>query len=105
MVGQDTTHPLAGLGDWLALLPPEPICLSPMQIRLLLRVVLPQPILDLAAVVALITYQQRHKQAAYRAHRLQRLLSALRQITAATVPRAGYLASTLALPRGPPVSL
>jgi hypothetical protein len=62
-----------------------------MQVRLLLRVVLPQPVFDRAAVLELITYQQRHKLAAYRSHRRRRLrqaLLALQPATPATIPRA-----------------
>jgi hypothetical protein len=50
--------------------------LSIAQVRLLLQVVLPQPVLDLPAVLDLIAYQQRHKYTAYRAHR-KRLLAQL----------------------------
>ena len=50
--------------------------LSVAQVRLLLQVVLPQPVLDLPAVLDLIAYQQRHKYAAYRSHR-KRLLAQL----------------------------
>ena len=50
--------------------------LSVAQLRLLLQVVLPQPVLDLPAVWELIAYQQRHKYAAYRSHR-KRLLAQL----------------------------
>jgi len=62
-----------------------------MQVRLLVRVVLPPPHFDRAAVLALIAYQQRHKLAAYRAHRRRRLRQALRALqpaTPATLPRA-----------------
>jgi hypothetical protein len=62
------------------LLPPQPVRLSPMQVRLLLRVVLPQPVLDRPAVLALIAYQQRHKRAAYHSHRRRRLRHALRAL-------------------------
>ena len=61
-----------------------------MQVRLLLRVVLPQPVFDRAAVLALIAYQQRRKLAAYRSHRRRRLrhaLLALQPATPATSPR------------------
>lgn len=61
-----------------------------MQVRLLLRVVLPQPVFDRAAVLAVIAYQQRHKLAAYRSHRRRRLrqaLLALQPGTPATSPR------------------
>jgi hypothetical protein len=50
--------------------------LSVAQVRLLLRVSLPQPVLDLPAALALIAYQQRHTYAAYRSHR-KRLLAQL----------------------------
>jgi hypothetical protein len=43
---------------------------------LLLQVALPQPVLDLPAVLALIAYQQRHNYAAYCSHR-KRLLAQL----------------------------
>ena len=39
--------------------------LSVAQVRLLLQAVLPQPVLDLPAVLELIAYQQRRKRAAY----------------------------------------
>src|SRR6266446_5280173 len=50
--------------------------LSVAQVRLLLQVILPQPVLDLPAVLELIAYQQRHKYAAYSSHR-KRLLAQL----------------------------
>jgi hypothetical protein len=43
---------------------------------MLLQAVLPQPVLDLPAVLDLIAYQQRHKHAAYASHR-KRLLAHL----------------------------
>jgi hypothetical protein len=76
-----------------------------MQIRLLLRVTLPQPVFDQAAALALINYQQRHKQAAYRSHRARRLLRAHRAFAPAPIPRPGRLASALARPRDDHVSL
>lgn len=88
-----------------------------MQVRLLLRVVLPQPVFDRAAVLELIAYQQRHKLAAYRSHRRRRLrqtLRALQPATPATIPRttlappratATSLSTTLALQVGGSVSL
>ena len=48
-----------------------------MQVRLLLRVVLPQPVFDRATVLDLIAYQQRRKLAAYRSHRRRRVRQAL----------------------------
>jgi hypothetical protein len=45
------------------------IPLSVTQMRLLLQVALPLPVLDIPAALALIAYQQRQKQAAYRSHR------------------------------------
>jgi hypothetical protein len=50
--------------------------LSIAQVRMLLQAVLPQPVLDLPAVLDLIAYQQRHKHAAYASHR-KRLLAHL----------------------------
>jgi hypothetical protein len=94
-----------GQDDWLLLLPPQPVCLSPMQIRLLLRVTLPQPAFDLTATLAVITYQQRHKRDAYVAHRARRLLRAHQTLTPPTIPRAGPLRATLALPLDGHVSL
>jgi len=88
-----------------------------MQVRQLLRVVLPQPAFDRAAVLELIAYQQRHKAAAYCSHRRRRLRQALRALqpaTLATIPRtrpalprapATALATTLALQEGGSVSL
>jgi hypothetical protein len=52
---------------------------SVAQVRLLLQAVLPQPVLDVPAVWALIAYQQRHKYAAYRSHR-KRLLAQLQAL-------------------------
>jgi len=50
--------------------------LSVAQVRLLLRVALPQPVLDVPAALALIAYQQRRNYAAYCSHR-KRLLAQL----------------------------
>ena len=66
-----------------------------MQIRLLLRVSLPQPVLDRNAVLELIRYQQRHKQAAYASHRWRRVLTALRPFLPATIPRVSCAAPVL----------
>jgi hypothetical protein len=58
-------------------LDPHPsLPLSVAQVRLLLKAVLPLPVLDLSAILDLIAYQQRHKYAAYRSHR-KRLLAQL----------------------------
>jgi hypothetical protein len=88
-----------------------------MQVRLLLRVVLPQPLFDRAAALALIAYQQRHKRAAYRSHRQRRLRQVLRALqpgTPATSPRWSLapsrpttvpLSTILALQHGRSVSL
>jgi hypothetical protein len=84
----ESTLPLRDLEDWLALLPPLSVCLSPMQVRLLLRVTLPQPLFDRPAAVVLIAYQQRHKLAAYLSHRTRRLRQALFALPA-TIPRPG----------------
>jgi hypothetical protein len=53
--------------------PRPPIGLSVAQVRRLLAAVLPQPLLEIAAVLQLIAYQQRRKRAAYRSHRKRRL--------------------------------
>ena len=56
----------------------EQIPLSVTQLRLLLQVALPLPVLDIPAALALMAYHQRHKLATYRAHRkrsLKRLLA------------------------------
>jgi hypothetical protein len=106
--GQDTTLPLLRLADYPALLPPQPVRLSPMQVRLLLRATLPQPVFDRAAALALIAYQQRRKLAAYLSHRQRRLCQALRTLqpaTPATIPRTARLRAALALPRDDLVSL
>lgn len=50
--------------------------LSVAQVRLLLQAVLPQPVLDLPAVLELIAYQQRRKRTAYQSHR-KRILARL----------------------------
>ena len=47
--------------------------LSLRQVRRLLAAALPLPTLDAAAVLALLTYQQQHKAAAYRSHRRRKL--------------------------------
>jgi hypothetical protein len=54
-------------------LPPVAVRVSLAEARLLLRALLPLPALDVAAVLALVAYQQRHKTAAYRSHRKRRL--------------------------------
>lgn len=57
-----------------------PLCrFSVAQVRLLLQVALPQPVLDLPTVMALIAYQQRHNYAAYCSHR-KRLLAQLHEL-------------------------
>ena len=64
----------APAADLAALLPPaRALRLSVAEVRLLLRALLPPPRLDLAAVVALLRYQRRHKLAAYWSHRKRRL--------------------------------
>jgi hypothetical protein len=71
-----TTHPLPTPSEVPSLDPHPFLPLSVAQVRLLLQVMLPQPILDLPAALDLIAYQQRHKHAAYRSHR-KRLLAQL----------------------------
>ena len=58
----------------------EQIPLSVTQIRLLLQVALPLPVLDIPAALTLIAYQQRQKFATYRSHRkrIMKRLMALR---------------------------
>jgi hypothetical protein len=70
-----------------------------MQIRLLLRATLPQPVLDLTATLDVINYQQRHKQRAYVAHRDRRLPRAHHALAPPTVPHSGDLSGILVLPR------
>ena len=65
--------PTATASQLAQLLPPAPLHLSLAQVRVLLRACLPLPALDVPHALALIHYQQRHKRAAYRAHRAQRL--------------------------------
>jgi hypothetical protein len=101
----DTTYPLRDADDWLVLLPPQPVSLSPMQIRLLLRVTLPQPVLDLIATLEVINYQQRHKQHAYVSHRARRLRRAHHALAPPLVPHTSHLGAVLALPRSDHVSL
>lgn len=71
-----TTLPLPTPGEVPSLDSHPSLPLSVAQIGLLLRVALPQPVLDLPAALALIAYQQRHNYAAYRSHR-KRLLAQL----------------------------
>ena len=47
--------------------------LSLAEARLLLRAVLPQPVRDVAAALALLQYQQRRQAAAYHSHRKRTL--------------------------------
>ncbi len=56
-----------------ALPPTGEIKLSLAGVRMLLRTLLPLPIFDLEAALALLSYQQRHKAASYRSHRKRRL--------------------------------
>ena len=67
-------------------LPRLPLSLA--EARLLLRAILPQPVFDVAAALALLHYQQRRKAAAYRAHRKRTLrrLDELRQEGPCAVP-------------------
>ena len=66
---------LAPGADPLTSLPPRAVRVSLAEARLLLRARVPVPVLDVAAVLALVAYQQRHKTAAYRSHRKRRLLA------------------------------
>ena len=71
-----TTRPLPTPDEVPGLDAHSSLPLSVTQVRLLLRVALPQPVLDLPAALALIAYQQRHNYAAYCSHR-KRLLAQL----------------------------
>ncbi len=71
-----TTRPLPRPDEVKSLDSHRSLPLSVAQVRLLLQVVLPQPVRDLPAVLDLIAYQQRHKYAAYRSLSL-RLLAQL----------------------------
>jgi hypothetical protein len=62
-------------GDLSSQLPPVAVRVSVAEARLLLRALLPLPVRDVAAALALVAYQQRHKTAAYRSHRKRRLLA------------------------------
>ena len=63
--GADPTTPL----------PPRAVRVSLAEAQLLLRGLLPLPVLDVAVTLALVAYQQRRKTAAYRSHRKRRLLA------------------------------
>ncbi len=54
-------------------LPPVAVRLSLAEVRVLLRALLPLPVWDMAAALAWVAYQQRHKTAAYHSHRKRRL--------------------------------
>jgi hypothetical protein len=56
-------------------LPARAVRLSLAEARLLLQALLPLPVLDVAAALARVAYQQRRKTAAYRSHRKRRLLA------------------------------
>ena len=61
--------------DLSSQLPPVAVRVSVAEARLLLRALLPLPVLDVAAALELVAYQQRHKTAAYRSHRKRHLHS------------------------------
>ncbi len=71
-----TTRPLPTPAELASLDAHASLPLSVAQVRLLLQVALPQPMLDLPAALALIAYQQRHNYSAYCSHR-KRLLAQL----------------------------
>ncbi len=71
-----TTRPLPSPGEVPGLDSHPSLPRSRAQVRLLLRVALPQPVLDVSAALAVIAYQQRHNYAAYCSHR-KRLLAQL----------------------------
>jgi hypothetical protein len=74
-----TTRPLPTPAELPGLNAHASLPLSVAQVCLLLRVTLPQPVLDLPAALALIAYQQRHNYAAYCSHR-KRLLAQLHEL-------------------------
>ena len=53
--------------------PARVVRVSLAEAQVLLRALLPLPVWDVAAALALVAYQQRHKTAAYRSHRKRRL--------------------------------
>ncbi len=53
--------------------PRTEVKLSLAEVRLLLRALLPAPVFDREAALALVNYHQRHKAASYRSHRKRRL--------------------------------
>jgi hypothetical protein len=55
--------------------PARVVRVSLAEAQVLLRALLPLPVWDVAAALALVAYQQRHKTAAYRSHRKRRLLA------------------------------
>ena len=61
--------------DRASQLPARPVRVSLAEVRVLLRALLPLPMWDMAAALAWVAYQQRHKTAAYRSHRKRRLLA------------------------------
>ena len=61
--------------DLARFLPPVAVRVSLAEARVLLRALLPLPVLDVAAALALVAYQQRRKTAAYCSHRKRRLLA------------------------------
>jgi hypothetical protein len=72
-----TTRPLPTPAELPSLDSHSSLPPSRAQVRLLLRVALPQPVVDLPAALALIAYQQRRNYAAYRSLSL-RLLAQLK---------------------------
>ena len=59
--------------NWQALAPATEVTLSLAQVRMVLRALLPQPVFDLSAALALLSYHQRRKAASYRSHRKRTL--------------------------------
>ena len=76
MAPEDPTDPAGQAAPTpmgLALPPTARIRLSLAEVRMLLGVLLPLPVFDLEAALALLSYQQRRKVASYRSHRKRRL--------------------------------
>ena len=64
---------IAGLVVPEELVPRSEIRITLAETRMLLRALMPPPVFDVKAALALLAYQQRHNVAAYRSHRKRRL--------------------------------
>jgi hypothetical protein len=66
---------LAPGADLTTSLPPVAVRVSLTEAQVLLRALLPLPVLDVTAALAWVAYQQRRTTAAYGSHRKRRLLA------------------------------